>query len=286
MMSKRIFVAGATGQIGSFVVQMLKEKKADLVAGVSSADTVIASVPTVVYDFANHASMVNAMRGCDVAFLIAPFVPQMKDWLISAVEAAKKAGVEYVVRSSGIGADAESSVAMAKVHGEIDRAIMQSGMAYAIVRPMTFMQNFATYLQNSIKSQNVFYQPQGDGKTSFVHVRDVAAVAVELLLNQDRHQGKAYNVTGGEALSNAEVAEIISSVTGKKITYVDVPDDAAEKSMRDMGMPEVLIDQTMSLNRITRAGYAAIIATTVKEITGKEPITFRQFAKDNAIVWK
>jgi len=285
-MSKRIFVAGATGQIGSFVVQMLKEKKADLVAGVSSADTVIASVPTVVYDFANHASMVNAMRGCDVAFLIAPFVPQMKDWLISAVEAAKKAGVEYVVRSSGIGADAESSVAMAKVHGEIDRAIMQSGMAYAIVRPMTFMQNFATYLQNSIKSQNVFYQPQGDGKTSFVHVRDVAAVAVELLLNQDRHQGKAYNVTGGEALSNAEVAEIISSVTGKKITYVDVPDDAAEKSMRDMGMPEVLIDQTMSLNRITRAGYAAIIATTVKEITGKEPITFRQFAKDNAIVWK
>ncbi|MGD0209767.1 MAG: SDR family oxidoreductase [Desulfomonilia bacterium] len=285
-MSEKILVIGATGNIGSYVTAILKEKGADFVAGVSKPDTKIAGVKTVLFDYTDHASMLKAMKGVHTVFLLAPFVPEMKDWLMGAIKAAKEAGVRYIVRSSAIGADADSGAALAKVHGEVDKALMESGIAFAIVRPMTFMQNFATYHRENIRKLHTIYQPQGDGRSSFVHVRDVAAVAVELILNQQKYQGKAYDVTGGEALSNADVAAIISDVSGSRVTYVDVPEDAAVKAMQDMGMPQILIDQLMSLNRITKAGYTEVIAPTVLEITGRPPITFRQFAEENAGVWK
>jgi len=285
-MREKILVTGATGQIGSHVVEYLKVKGADFVAGITRSGSSVAGVKTVVFDYTDHGSMVKAMKGIHTVFLLAPFVPQMRDWLIDAVGAAKEAGVRYIVRSSAIGADAESQGSLFKAHGDVDKAVIESGIDYAIVRPMTFMQNFATYHRENIRNLNTIYQPQGDGRSSFVHVKDIAAVAVELILNQQKYRGKAYDVTGGEALSNADVAAIISEVTGQKVTYVDVPEETAEKAMQDMGMPQVLIDQLMSLNRITKAGHTAVVAPTVREITGRPPITFRQFAQENAHLWK
>ncbi len=87
-------------------------------------------------------------------------------------------------------------------------------------------------------------------------------------------------------MAAADVAAIISEVTGKDIKYVTVPEEAAEKSLKDMGMPQILIDYLMSLHRITKAGRVATISPVVKEITGNDPITFKEFATESAEIWK
>ncbi len=286
MSEQKILVTGATGQIGNYVATMLKEKGVQFVAGVSSKEKFIDGMECVVFNYTDHQGMVKSLDGIHKMFLVAPFVPQMKQWTLNALGAAQEAGVKYLVRSSGIGADPDSDAEMAKIQGQIDQAIMESGLSYAIICPMTFMQNFTTYHAQSIKEQGAIYQPQGEGKSSFVHVKDVAAVAVEVLLDQEKYQRQIFNITGGEALSNADVATIISETIGKKIQYVDVAEEAAEKAMKELGMPQVIIEQLMSLNRITKAGYAEVITSTVADVTSHEPITFKEFAKDNASIWR
>jgi len=285
-MSNRILVAGATGQVGSYVVKFLKEKKADFAVGVSSPEKAIEGIESLVFSYSDHQSMVKAFQGFRSLFLVSPFVPQMQEWMENAVKVAKEAGIKYIVRSSGGGADPNSEVVMAKIQGEIDKAIADSGIQFTIVRPNTFMQNFSTYQLQSIKEQGAIYQPQGDGKSSFIHVKDVAAVAVEALLNPEKHQGKSYDLTGGEALSNGDVAAIISQATGKEVKYIDITDEVWEKSMLEYQIPQELINQLASLNKITKAGYAAGISPLVKELTGNKPITFKEFAKENAQIWK
>src|SRR5919198_337065 len=102
------------------------------------------------------------------------------------------------------------------------------------------MQNYLGFA-NSIKSQGVFYAPLADSRSSFVDTRDIAAVAVEAL-TKSGHENKAYNITGPEAVSNYDIANILSKITGTKVTYVNVSDDDACKEMKENGMQEWTIN--------------------------------------------
>jgi uncharacterized protein YbjT (DUF2867 family) len=132
--------------------------------------------------------------------------------------------------------------------------------------------------------------PAGDAKTSFVDVRDIAAVAVQALLSNknggDKHTGKAYDITGGEALSYGQAAEILSSEIGKKVNYVNISDEDARKGMKDMGADDWTINSTIEYFEITRAGYLSDISPVVEQVTGNKPITFSQFARDYAGAFK
>jgi hypothetical protein len=141
-----------------------------------------------------------------------------------------------------------------------------------------FVQNYLGFT-NSIKSQGVFYAPLADSRTSFVDIRDIAAVAVEAL-TKSGHENRAYNITGPEAVSNYDIANILSKTTGKKITYVNVSDDDARKEMKDNGMQEWTINALIELSNFQKAGKASVVTSDVKRVTGREPISFEQFAKD------
>lgn len=126
---------------------------------------------------------------------------------------------------------------------------------------------------------------------SFIDVRDIAAVATKLLINSNEdekkyHINKMYDITGQEALSYSQVAEILTNEIGKKISYVDVTEDAARKGMKEIGMNDWSIDILIELFRIIKAGYGVETTTTVERITGRKPITFAQFAKDYAEVFR
>ncbi len=125
----------------------------------------------------------------------------------------------------------------------------------------------------------------GDSKTSFVDTRDIASVAVEAL-TESGHDGKMYNITGGESLSNYQVAEILSTVTGRKINYVNVSDDDARKGMRSANTPVWMIDALMELYSIKRAGYASDGSPIVELVTRRKPISFAQFARDYSHVFQ
>lgn len=288
-MKNTILVLGATGNISSQVVKQLSAAGADTRAAVhsiSKADAIKgAGVSFVEIDFNKPETFPAAFAGVDKVFLLTPPFPNMAEITANLVEAAKQAGVKYIVKQSGWGTGAEPRATLLTWQRDGEKIIEASGIPYTFLRPNSFMQNYANTNARTIKTQSTFYKPMGDAKVSLVDVRDIAAVAVAALM-QSGHEGKAYDISGAEALSNQEIAEILSTVVGRKITYVDVSDDKASQGMKSAGMPEVLVNAFMELNRIQRAGHASVVSPVVEQVTGKKPITFEQFARDYVEAFK
>jgi NAD(P)H dehydrogenase (quinone) len=286
----KILVTGATGNIGSQLVQRLKEKNLEVIAGVSSLSKAgrfsKQGIDTAILNFAQPDSLETAFEGIDRLFLLLPLVEPMGDWGPQAVTAAQKAGVRFILRSSGLGAGMESHYELGQVHGRIDQALMASGLAHTIVRPNSFMQNYTNYFGGMIKDQNSIFLPQGRGRISLIDVRDIAAVDAEILASPEIHLQKAYDLTGPEALDNEEIARILSRVLGKLITYVDIDEATARQGMAHMGLPEWNIRLMEGLNRRIKLGMTAETTPWVRTITGRPPMTFEQFARDQADAWK
>jgi uncharacterized protein YbjT (DUF2867 family) len=149
------------------------------------------------------------------------------------------------------------------------------------------MQNFVNFYAQSIRSKNAFYVPGGNAKVSFVDVRDIASVAANILIEENgngemTHIGRAYDITGPEALSYNRAAEILSKITKKKISYVNSTDEEARQRMREMGMDEWFINIALELYDSYRKGYASNISPAVESITGTKPRPFIEFAKEHA----
>jgi uncharacterized protein YbjT (DUF2867 family) len=297
-MAETILVTGATGTVGSEVVRQLLTAKVergyeDMIvkaAARSANDNTFSNlgVQAVQLDYNNPDTLSTALRGVDKLFLLTPFQSNMVDLTSNLVNEAKKAGVKYIVKQSVLGADAEPGITSSRLHRQAEKVIEESGIPFTFLRPNFFMQNFVTFYSNFIKTQGAFYVPAGDAKASFVDVRDIAAVAVQALSKngESKHIGRAYDITGAEALSYGEAAEILSKELAKKVNYVNISDEDARKGMKDMGADEWTINSMIELFGITRAGYLLEISPAVEEITGNKPITFSQFARDYAGAFK
>lgn len=297
-MAETILVTGATGTVGSEVVRQLLTAKVergyeDMIVKAAARlanDNTFSNlgVQAVQLDYNNPDTLSTALRGVDKLFLLTPFQSNMVDLTSNLVNEAKKAGVKYIVKQSVLGADAEPGITSSRLHRQAEKVIEESGIPFTFLRPNFFMQNFVTFYSSFIKTQGAFYVPAGDSKASFVDVRDIAAVAVQALSKngESKHIGKAYDITGAEALSYGEAAEILSKELAKKVNYVNISDEDARKGMKDMGADEWTINSMIELFGITRAGYLLEISPAVEEITGNKPITFSQFARDYAGAFK
>lgn len=299
-MGETILVTGATGTVGSEVVKQLLSAKGkigheDLIvkaAARSANDNMFSNVgvQVVQFDYNNPDTLSAALKGVNKLFLLTPFQSNMVDLTSNLVNEAKNAGVKYIVKQSVLGADAEPGITPSRLHRQAEKIIEESGIPFTFLRPNFFMQNFITFYSHFIKTQGAFYVPSGDAKASFVDVRDIAAVAVHTLSGikngESKHIRKAYDITGGEALSYGQAADILSREIGKKVNYVNVSDEDAHKGMKDMGADEWTINSMIELFGITRAGYLSEISPAVEEVTGHKPITFNQFARDYAGAFK
>lgn len=287
-MTETILITGATGTVGSEVVKQLSAKGENIIvkaAARSATDNTFENlnrVQVVQLDYDKPDSLAVALKGVDKLFLLTPFQSNMVDLTSNLVSEAKKAEVKYIAKQSVMGADAEPGITPGRLHRQAEKIIEESGIPFTFLRPNFFMQNFVNYYSNLIRSQGAFYIPAGDAKVSFVDVRDIAAVAVKSLINDNQQKGRAYNITGCEALSYGQAAEILSKAVGKKINYVNVTDQDARNGMKDMSMDEWTIKSMIELFEITRAGYVSEISPIVEQVTGNKPITFSQFANDYA----
>ena len=184
-MKNTVLVTGATGNIGSRVVKELSKSHINIRAGVHSPDRIEpikdSSAELVEIDFNRRETVPPALKGVEKLFILTPLVPNMVEIGIQLVEEAKKAGVRYIVRSSALGADTEPSITLGEWHGAIDKAVVESGIPYTILRPNSFMQNYSNMYARNLKTQSEFYLPLGDGKVSLVDTRDIAAVAAAIL---------------------------------------------------------------------------------------------------------
>jgi uncharacterized protein YbjT (DUF2867 family) len=302
---RTILVTGATGTVGSEVVkQLLAASSSSSSSGQGVIRAAVHSqnkadkfkrdnktVDIVNIDYNKPETIADALNHVNKLFLVTVHSPNIVAAEISSSlikEVKKNGGVKYIVKLSVMGADAEPATTIGRLHRQEEEVIEESGIPYTFLRPTSFMQNFVNIYGPSIKSKNAFYMPGGDAKVSFVDVRDIASVAARVLLtehdddNRRRHIGKAYNITGPEALSYYQAAEILSGATGKKISYVNISEADARRVMKDTGLDEWFINITLEQADNYRKGYASQLSDAVESITGNKPISFVQFAKDYA----
>lgn len=276
-----ILVLNAGGNIGSELVKELQGKGADFAAAFRGAQQVeearAKGLNAVVADFARPESLDAAMGGVDHVFVVAPPAPNLEELESNVVTAAKKAGVSHLVKLSVWGAVEEATI-FGRPHRAVEKKIEASGVPYTFLRPTGFMQNM---LGNAatIKSQGAFYLPAGDAKVAEIDFRDIARVAA-VALTEVGHVGKAYDLTGPEAMTNAERAAVLSEVLGKPVSYVSPPDADWKQTMLGYGLPEPQIEGILDLQRYYKAGNSERVSPAVEEITGQKPITYRQFVKD------
>lgn len=283
-----ILVTGATGTIGSQVVSALKGRDGVTVrAAVRNAAKAEAlkggNVTPVDFEYTKPELLQKAVAGVEKLFLVTPFTQDQVDLGARLVDAAKAAGVKHIVKLSAMGADYEGGIQLGRWHRTLERYIQGSGLTYTFLRPNNFMENFINFYPPG-KDGNI-YLPWGQGACSFIAGSDIAAVAATALTSSG-HENKGYNLTGPEAFTIGQAAATLGEVSGKKANYVDVPEAAAHKAMLDMGMPAWMVDAMMELHGIDKAGYASEVTDAVRKITGREPVTFAQFARQHAASWK
>jgi uncharacterized protein YbjT (DUF2867 family) len=287
-MTTKILVTGATGTIGSQLVAALKGRNDVAVrVGVRSAAKAAGltggNVTPVDFEYDKPEQVKAAVEGVQKLFLVTPLVQNQVELAGRLIETAKAAGVRHIVKLSALGVDSEPGIQLGRWHRAVEKSIEGSGMTWTFLRPNNFMENFFNYYPPDA-SGNI-YLPCGTAACSWVAGSDIAAVAAAALTGSG-HEGKAYTLTGPEALTIGQVAALLSEVSGRKISYVDVPEAAASKAMLDMGMPAWMVNAMMELHGINKAGYAAVVADDIQRVTGRAPTRFAQFAQRNAARWK
>jgi uncharacterized protein YbjT (DUF2867 family) len=290
-MAGTILVTGTTGTVGGEVVKQLSSTGQKVRASVRStthatSNDKLKGVELMEIDYNKPETLATAFKGADKPFLLTPASPIAAELAANLVKEAKKNAIKHIVKQSVMGADTELDVAHLRLHRQAEKMIEESGIPFTFLRPNDFMQNFVNFYSPTIKSNNALYLPAEDAKVSFVDVRDIAATAVKTLTDDGKHIGKAYTITGPEALSYSRAAEILSNVTGKKISYVNVSEEDTRVGMKAMSWDDWLINTTLQIFDLERKGYASKVSSDVEEVLGQKPISFSQFAKDYAQAFK
>jgi uncharacterized protein YbjT (DUF2867 family) len=114
---------------------------------------------------------------------------------------------------------------------------------------------------------------------SIVDARDIATMAV-LALTEPGHEGKTYEITGPEALTHSDMAEILSEETGTNVKYVEISPDSMRHVLLDLGMSVWQADGVLEDYETYRRGEGSRITTTMEDVTGIYPMMFEEFTRD------
>jgi uncharacterized protein YbjT (DUF2867 family) len=278
-----ILVTGSTGLIGSEVLRRLSQ--AGVPARALARDMKKAQqLPGVTWvggDLARPETLRVAFEGAKTLFLLTYYLENMVELQHNAIAAARAAGVNHVVKVSAFAASDHSKAPIGRWHYQVEKELEESGLAWTFLRPHHFMQNLLAQAEYVI-TDGVIYSASGDGKIPYVDGRDVAAVAA-VTLNSPGHHGKKYVLTGSEAMSYRQAAEIISTVIGKPVRFVDEsPDEARARRVRE-GVPPAVIESALAIAAYQRAGGKTVtITNTIADLTGRPPRTVAEFVREYA----
>lgn len=284
-----ILVTGATGLNGKELLRRLSASGVAVraLARNPARAEAIAALPHVEIvqgDMARPETLTAALHGVDHAMLISSSDPVMLDVQSNFIDAARKAGVKHVVKLSGIMPDLDSAFRFARMHGEIEKRLEASGMAFTHLRAGEFMPAYFRQAPN-IAAKGAMFLPMEDAKIASIDVGDIAEIAAKVLTGSG-HEGKVYPLTGPEALTMTEVAAKLSAATGKTIRYVNVPPEDARKAQLAAGMPPYLADALFELFAGRRNGKESKVWPDAATLLGRRPTSFDQFASRNAAVFR
>ena len=278
-----ILVTGGTGLIGSEVLRGLSHAGVParaLTRDLKKAHT-MPGVAWVAGDLGKPETLHAAFDGATTLFLLTHYLEDMVELQHNAIAAARDAGVTHVVKVSAFAASDHSKAPIGRWHHQVEKELEESGLEWTFLRPHHFMQNLLAQAEY-VKNDGAIYSPSGDGKIPYVDGRDVGAVAV-VTLTTPGHVRKKYVLTGSEAMSYRQAAEIIGGVIGKPVRFVDEsPDQARARRVRE-GVPPAVIESILAIGAYQRAGGKTVtITSTIADLTGRPPRTVAEFVREHA----
>ncbi|HEV2254672.1 MAG TPA: DUF3224 domain-containing protein [Streptosporangiaceae bacterium] len=270
-----ILVIGGRSKIGAALIADLLGRGQQVRALVRAGEptgSLPAAAEAVTGDLADEGSLVAAMAGIEKVFLLSSPHPDAVSWHRNAIDAARRTQVQLLVRSSILGADRESPAEFISAHTTCDHYLEDSGLPCVIVRPNLFLQNIPESTIPSIDASGTFYVNAGGARISMVDTRDVAAVAAAVL-TEPGHAGARYDVTGPQALSYTDAAAKLTSLMGRRISYVGASDDAVRQALLGAGLTgwfaNALVGLYQDYRRSGTGGYAAQVTETIPRLTGR-----------------
>jgi len=270
-----IGVTGATGQLGGLVARGLADAGVHQRLLVRSPDRApeLPGASVVQCDFGDPPVARAALEGITTLLMVsASETADRGEQHRAFVDAARDAGVGHVVYTSFFGASPTATFTLARDHAATEEHLRHSGLDW------TFLRNnfYLDFLAHVAGDDGVIRGPAGEGRVAAVARADVGACARAILTFPEPHAGAAYELTGPEALSLAEVADVLSEATGHEVTYHDETVEEAYESRRRWDAPNWQYDAWVSTYTAIRAGELDGPTDHVRRLAGREPTSLRE----------
>ncbi|NEW29933.1 NAD(P)H-binding protein [Nocardia cyriacigeorgica] len=279
MENSTVLVIGGTGKVGRRVAARLRARGDDVrVASRSGATR---------FDWTDPQTWEAALDGVRAVFVVPLDVSPSPT--PSLVRAAAAAGVERMVLLSARGVDTPgyfgADYAGGRSHLEGEQALRESGLAWTVLRPSWFMQNFSegAFLGGVLSGELAL--PVADGKSAFVDAADIADVAVAALTGTG-HDGQVYDLTGPAPLSIEEALAQIATASGRRANYLPVEVADFERELAGQGVSAAEIELWSGALSSIRTSSDAVVADGVRRALGRDPRTFAAFAAAEADAWR
>jgi uncharacterized protein YbjT (DUF2867 family) len=285
-MNTRILLTGAPGNVGTEVVHELQRMGVPFRVGayhVKAAGELLGdNLDITHFDFLNPETYAETFAGIERMFLVRPpALSNVQRDIAPAIRAAVQAGVKHIVFLSIQGVENNRVVP----HHKIEQVLIETGVDYTFLRASFFMQNLATTHRAEIRDQDEIALPVGGAKTSFIDVRDIAAVAAQAL-TEAGYTNQKYTLTGGEALDYAQVAAKLSATLHRTIRYTRPSVITFIRRQLTLGQKLSYTLIMTALYTLTRFGNAKTVTGDMALLPGRPPISFDQFAEDYRKSWQ
>jgi uncharacterized protein YbjT (DUF2867 family) len=270
-------VVGATGTVGQEVVRRLRAARARPIAMTrtgSNRPQQRDRMDQVAADLDQPATVEAALDGVDRLFLLTRQTSRQLAQEKAVIAAAVRAGVGRVVKLSVFQADERSPLQIARQHWQVERLLQDSGLQHTVLRPVFFMQNLFAMVRAGTVATAV-----EDARVAMIDARDVASAAVAALTTAPA-QGRAYTLTGPEAISFDHVADVLGQRTGRAIRHVRLPSEAVSERLRGTGAEAWFAADMAALHGMLADGYEDVVTSDVRTLTGTQATPFIRFAAD------
>lgn len=280
-MADKIFVSGSSGALGGRIAGHLLDAEAHVVAGCRRPERVeqlaVHGAEVRRFDYDDSALMRVAFEGCSTVILVPTFAPVVERVRqhYSALKAAREAHVERVVFVSFLPTSLESHFTVSPFMLCAEAAVRQSGMDWVILRDGLYLDPLADWVPELVKMGRIPY-PAGTGRVAYV-TRDDLARAIAAVATSRDHDGQVFRLTGAQAQDFAEIAAVISEVTGAQVGYAPMGEGEFQELCRAPDQPDYLPEALASLYRAVSAGEFDLVTDDIERLTGTAPETLRSY---------
>lgn len=269
-------VTGSTGAVGGMVARLLADAGLAQRLLVRSPERA-PDLPGATVVRASYADTVEtraALEGVETLFMVSAAEHEYRrEQHLAFVDAAAAAGVAHVVYTSFLGASPTATFTLARDHAATERHLKASGMAWTFLRDGLYLD----FLPLMVGDDGAIRGPAGQGRAAVIARRDVARVAATVLQDPAAHAGRTYNLTGPQALTLTEMAQILSEHLGRNVTFIDETIEEAYASRASYGAPDWQVEAWVSTYTAIASGEMGSVSDDVLTVTGQPPMSLPQF---------